>query len=332
MRTKAPDAATLDLLVSAAAAAPSLHNTQPWRYRFDPDTVAIEVRADTARALPQTDPAGRALHISVGAALFNLRVAVAHTGREPVVRLLPHPADPGLLASVRMAGQPSDDDHDGRRGRELYDALWRRHSSRHPFSGRQVPPAVTAELVDAALAEGARLRLPGPAETVRILQLTAEAERRGASDPGRAAESRDWVREGATDGLPTAALGPQDAEGHLPVRDFTALRPAPRPPAEAFETHPAIAVLGTRHDRRADWLRAGLALEHVLLVATAHGVRTSLLHQAVEWPDLRWALRDVHEGIVHVHMLIRFGYGPQGASTPRRPVVEVLDLPPARDD
>jgi hypothetical protein len=323
MRTTALDAATLEQLIAAAVAAPSMHNTQPWRYRLDPHTSTVEVRAATERALRHADPFGRALHVSVGSAVFNLRVAVAHFGWEPVVRLLPRPAEPDLLAAVRLAGpRPGGAHH----RRDLYDAVWRRHSSRFPFSGRQVPSDVLAEIVEAARAEGARLALPGPEETARILRLTAEAEARGTTDPARKAESRAWLREGKPDGLPTSVLGPQDAAGRLPVRDFSALRPLNHQPTAAFEREPVIAVLSTVHDSRADWLRAGQALEHALLVATSHRVRTSLLHQAVEWTDLRWELRDPHAKPEHVHMLIRLGYGPEGPATPRLPTEDVLDV------
>lgn len=323
MTTTALDAATLEKLISAAVAAPSVHNTQPWRYRLDPVTSTIEVRAATERALRQIDPVGRALHVSIGAALFNLRVAVTHFGWEPVVQLLPRPAEPGLLASVRLAGPlAGGEPHRA----DLYDAVWRRHSSRFPFSGYPLPPELLAEIMEAARAEGGRLHFPGPTETRRILQLTAEAERRGATDPARREESRGWVREGAHDGLPGIALGPQDATGHLPVRDFSALRPVSQQPSAAFERHPVIAVLSTPRDRRADWLRSGQALEHALLVATSHGIRASLLHQAIEWPDLRWALRDPRGRAESPQMLIRLGYGPEGPATPRRPAQDVTEI------
>ncbi|WP_406864100.1 hypothetical protein ABZO31_28160 [Streptomyces sp. HUAS MG47] len=72
----------------------------------------------------------------------------------------------------------------------------------------------------------------------------------------------------------------------MPMRDFGAV-PALRRPALPFERHVPLGLLWTSRDRRKDWLRAGEALRYVLLTATVHGVRTSLLHQAVEWPDLR---------------------------------------------
>jgi hypothetical protein len=74
-------------LLAAAVAAPSQHNTQPWRFRVRRYARVIELYADPARALPHSDPADRAIHIACGAALLNLRLAAAAAGREPVVML-----------------------------------------------------------------------------------------------------------------------------------------------------------------------------------------------------------------------------------------------------
>ncbi|MGW6268402.1 MULTISPECIES: Acg family FMN-binding oxidoreductase [unclassified Streptomyces] len=322
MKSPTLDDTTLEALVAAAVAAPSIHNTQPWCFRLDPDTVTLEIRAAAARGLRHTDPTGRALHLSVGCALFNLRLAVAHSGREPVFRLLPRPDEPDLLAAVRLGGRLR-----ATSPRRLYDAVWRRHSSRLPFSDRPLPPEVWAELRDAAHAEGALLSFPARDATDCLLRITREAEHRNTADPDRAAESRSWVLgPHLTDlGMPPEALGRQDFRELLPMRDFGAHRHPAALSARPFEKRPTVAVLSTGHDRRADWLRAGQALERVLLVATAHGLRASLLHQALEWPDLRLRLLPpVSARRGWAQMVIRLGYGPQGPATPRRPARRVL--------
>ncbi|KUL23650.1 Acg family FMN-binding oxidoreductase [Streptomyces regalis] len=315
MPTREIDATALETLLAAAVAAPSIHNTQPWRFGMDPATRSIEVRADRRRALPLADPEQRARHLSVGAALFNLRVAVAHLGWESVVRLLPDPAHADLLATVqltRAAGDPPD-------YQWLYPAIERRHTSRMPFTGRPVPEPVVAEMVAAAQAEGARLHVPGIAGTRRLLRLTAAVEARNQASPARTAETRTWITAPAAStpyGIPFTALGPQDTAGRMPMRDFTGPLPVLRLPALRFERHAQLALLWTAHDRPENWLRAGQGLERVLLTATEYGLRTSMLHQAMEWPDLRDAAR-LRQRRCCPQLLIRFGYGPEGGRTPR---------------
>ncbi|GGZ20476.1 Acg family FMN-binding oxidoreductase [Streptomyces poonensis] len=316
MQTREVDATALQALLAAAVAAPSIHNTQPWRFGLDPDSRSIEVRADRRRRLPLADPDLRAQYLSVGAAVFNLRVAAEHLGWDPVVRLLPAADDPDLLATVRLAGPAADArlplSH-------LYEAVERRHTSRMPFTGRPVPDPVVTEMIGSARAEGAHLDVPDIIGTRRLLRLTQAAEARNAVHPARAAEARTWITAPGTDasyGIPFTALGPRDASGRMPVRDFTGRLPAPHLPALRFERHAQLALLWTSHDRREDWLRAGQALERVLLTATRSGVRTSMLHQAMEWPDLRAATAGSRRRCCP-QLLIRFGYGPEGGRMPR---------------
>ncbi|MFF0166970.1 Acg family FMN-binding oxidoreductase [Streptomyces prasinus] len=324
MQTRELDAAAVHTLLAAAVAAPSIHNTQPWRFGLDPDSGMVQVRADRRRQLPRADPLRRAQHMSVGAAVFNLRVAAEHLGWDPVVRLRPAVDDPDLLATVQLSC-PAADRHLSLSG--LYDAVERRHTSRMPFTGRPVPDPVVTEMIGAARAEGAHLDVPDIMGTRRLLHLTEAAETRNAADPAGTGEMRAWVTspgERAPYGIPLNALGPRDASGRMPVRDFTGVLPVPRLPAVRFERHAQVALLWTSHDRPEDWLRAGQALERVLLTATRYGVRTSMLHQAMEWPDLRVAMAGTRRRC-SPHLLIRFGYGSSsgGGRTPRasaRPV------------
>jgi hypothetical protein len=78
--------------VTAATRAPSLHNTQPWRFRRR--TNGIDLLADPTRRLPVADPTGWAMRIACGAALFNLRTALTANGLTHTVRLRPDPANP----------------------------------------------------------------------------------------------------------------------------------------------------------------------------------------------------------------------------------------------
>jgi len=316
-----PPAQRIAEWVRAATMAPSMHNTQPWKFRILRGRQAIEVCADPARMLRHGDPHGRAVHVACGAALFNLRIAVAAGGREPVTRLLPAKAEPLLLATVRLGGRhrPSEDE------RDLRAAIPSRHTNRRPFSSRPVPPGVLAELVQAARLEGATLDLPGHSETRRLLGVAADAETDLLADPGYRAELAQWAGgQREADGIPGGAAGPRDPRGHTPVRDFLAGAPAGY---EWFEDAPQLAVLTTQGNTREDWLRAGQALQRVLLTATLRGIAASPLTQPLETRDA-WLVRDPAAGTGWPQLILRIGYGLPAPASPRRPVGDVLEDPP----
>lgn len=87
-------------MVALAVRAPSLHNAQPWRFALRHG--ALELHADRTRQLPATDPDGRQLVVSCGAALFGARLAVRALGRVPQVELISDPLRSDLLARLTL--------------------------------------------------------------------------------------------------------------------------------------------------------------------------------------------------------------------------------------
>ena len=309
----------IDVLLAAAVAAPSMHNTQPWR--FEVNGHVIDVFLDGSRALPAEDPSGRAMRIAAGAATFNLRCAAASMGYDTWLGLTPSAAEPDLVA--RIVVQPSDTPE-----QELGDLaaeIPRRHTSRTPVQDSSLSQGARMSLVEAALKENAELTwLPEPA-TARLLELVLETDLREIGDWHRSAERAHWVgRQRAGDGIPSTALGPRSESYPGVVRDL-ATAPQDRARTTAvFEQHPAIAVLSTERDEPADQLTAGLALERVLLTATREGVAASFLNQVLEFDDLRRAVQRTTGKPGFAHMVIRFGRGHAAATTPRRPVADFV--------
>src|SRR6476620_5016915 len=137
--------------LEAAAAAPSIHNSQPWRFRLQDR--GVDVLADRTRRLDVIDPGGRELLISVGAAVFNLRTAIAARGRLPVLARRPDGPDDDCVARITIGPQVTVTPT----VRRLDDAIPRRHTNRHPFLDTPVPTHDLDELADAVRAEGASL-------------------------------------------------------------------------------------------------------------------------------------------------------------------------------
>ena len=322
----APPRRVIDELVRAAAAAPSLHNTQPWRFRVRGGGSVIELLADPARMLPAADPDGRTAHVACGAALFNLRVAAAVAGLRPDVRLLPDRGRPLLLAEVRLAA--------ARQAatpwqRDLHAAILRRQTNREPYSTRPVPPDTRTELAEAASAEAAILHFLDRGEALRVRRLAADAELCLLADPAYRAEVARWVGGGRdSDGIPDSALGPTSPEGGQPVRRFVPGHPAPVR-YERFEENPQLAVLSVRAGGARNWLAAGQALQRVWLTATSRGISCCPLTQPLETAE-GWLVRDPRSATEQPQMILRIGYGPPiPPGAPRRAVSDVMDWPQA---
>ncbi|WP_405059968.1 hypothetical protein OG474_45570 [Kribbella sp. NBC_01505] len=309
----------IDVLLRAAVAAPSMHNTQPWR--FEINGTVIDVFLDGSRALPAEDPTGRAMRIAAGAAVFNLRCAAAHLGFGSGFGLAPDPLEPDLVARIVLEdGQQLDPSL-----KQLYQQVVRRHTSRLP--ARPAPPAADSRigLMQAAIAEGAELTWLQKTDAARLTGMTLDVDLREVGDWKRTAERSKWIGgERAVDGVPSSVLGPRPAGYTAPVRDL-GVRPADRSrPRAAFEADAALAVLSTDHDRPVDQLMAGIALEHVLLAATRDGLTASFFNQPLEFDDLRADVQHLTGKPGFAHMVIRFAHTTQHATSPRRPLADVV--------
>jgi nitroreductase len=302
-------------VITAAAAAPSLHNSQPWRFLLVGDELWISAAID--RTLWVADPSARALYMSCGAALFNARVASRVLGCDVNVRRLPHPEYSFDVLAVLRAEPGAEATPDEL---ALYESIFRRNTNRRPFDDNQIPASVRAELAEAAAAEHGRLRLLNEADARRVLALAAAAGRDLAADAEHETELRRWVGVNRQEGIPAEALPPQPTRQPSPVRDIdwlAATAEIPRPSA-TFEEIPQLAVLATNEDEPEDWLRAGEALQHVLLAATRRGVSASFLYQLVERDDMHEADEPRWPWPEHRQMVIRLGYGTQPVPVPRR--------------
>ena len=185
-------AAQLRTAAVDAVRAPSLHNTQPWRLRLRDG--GIEVLADPARRLPATDPSGWGVRIACGAALFNLRIALAVAGIPARVRLRPDPAEPDLLARLvpDLPRRPTPAEQ------TLYGAIPRRFSNRLPFWPDPVPADARWRLGEAARAEQCWLELLiGVSAVSAFGEIARSAHRVLERDPAYRAERREGGCAGA---------------------------------------------------------------------------------------------------------------------------------------
>ena len=315
----------LHLASAAGVRAPSLHNRQPWLFRLAGG--AIEILADPSRIVPLVDHDGWATRIACGAATFNARLALAAAGHPASVRLHPEPGVIARLSSFRppahvspsnSASPPAHASEPTSADLELYDAIPRRHSHRGPFWPDPVPAPIRVRLIEAARDEGGWLDLlVGTTAVTGFAEIARSADRvllRDSAYQQALASMRDAVPVGA--GAPLAE--PHDL---LPQRLFN---DRPRPDGRDYEPEPLIGILGSPGDRAVDQIKAGQALQKVLLSAVAAGLDTSMISQPIEVPAAREQLRRALGRTGFPQIVVRFGYGTPGLPTPRREPAEVI--------
>ncbi|MGW5055043.1 Acg family FMN-binding oxidoreductase [Actinokineospora sp. NPDC004072] len=330
MTAAKPDHGTVRAVLALAGRAPSVHNTQPWRWVVGAESVHL--MADWDRWLRATDPDGRDLLVSCGAALHHLRTAFAGMGFATRVHRLPNPADPVHLAAVEPRAATASDEQVA-----LAAAIGRRRTDRRRFSSWPVP-AAHLDLFAARAAEEGVLAVPiaGARERSRLASAFTRAAAHQERVEGYGTELGLWSGRGRTaaDGVPrTAAPSRPMAHDGLPMRAFSA-GSLTAPTANDQEVDAgALLVLATAGDDPLSRLRAGEAASAVLLEATGLGLATCPLSQPLELPETRAAIRDgVLDGAAVPQLVLRIGWAPAAApplpSTPRRPVEDILSRLP----
>ncbi|MFC9472907.1 Acg family FMN-binding oxidoreductase [Nocardia sp. NPDC055002] len=316
-----PSITTCRDALELAVRAPSVHNTQPWRWRIQRGRV--DLFADFGRQVPATDPLARALVVSCGAALHHLEVAFAMLGWQAEIDRLPDPDRPDHLAKVRFTPRPPSD-----RDIRLAAAIHLRQSDRRRYPGVPVPARDLRAVSRCAARFGAAARHVPDSMLSQLAAPMRRAAARHATDTNYLAELDQWSGcHGEPNGVPARNAPAARSSDELPVRVFAEAE------LSEYTDEPDSAhwlVVCTPHDNRVSQLRAGQATSAILLQATYLGLATSLQSEPLGMLDLRDQIRTtVLQECAYPHVMIRVGVMPHAAApleaTPRRPVTEVIE-------
>jgi nitroreductase len=315
-------------VLAEAGLAPSVHNSQPWRFRIEAHR--IELLADTARRLPITDPDDRELRLACGAALFNIRLGLLHRGVDPQVAIHPEPQGNGI--AVIRSGGPT---RIGAEDEALYRAIRHRRTNRRPFLDQPVAASERHALVRAAEAEHCWLKVIGDRHSQADLpRLLLAAHRTQLGNPRWVEEFTEWISRSPADreGVTLASSGPvPEPQDIWVLRDFGRGHAPVRRPGKDFESEPLIAVVTSYFDDPFAQVQAGQALQRVLLSATTLGLSASFLSQLVEVAEARTEVRRLLGGGLFPQAVLRIGYGSPVPPVPRRAVEDCLLGEPEAD-
>jgi len=325
MTVTMPDAEIIRDAVTLACHAPSLHNSQPWRWIAERAT--LHLWADPYRLVRATDQAGRELTLSCGAVLDHLRVAMAAAGWDSATERCPDPNQPDHLATLQFRPMEAVTEAHQR----LAAAILRRHTDRLPFGAPGRWTALQSALQRAVVPYEVMLDVVADDARPMLAEASRLTETLRRYDTSYQDELRWWTSPFASDErVPQNALVSSSEAARVDVA--RAFPPGDETQHRVTVEHDQskILVLSTHHDDRLEVLRCGEALSAVLLECTMAGMATCTLTHMTELAPSRDIIRQAIGQTGLPQVLLRVGRSPavdqHVPRTPRRPVTEVLEF------
>lgn len=322
MNAHFPDTITLRTVLTLATRAPSIHNTQPWRWRVG--TTSLDMYSEPQMQLRSTDPDGRDLIISCGVALHHCVVALAAMGWHAKVHRFPDRDDSRHMATIEV--QQHIPDH---ADIALAAAIPRRRTDRRAYSSWPVAGGDIAQMAARTARCGVKLRQVDAVD--RMKAIVAQAVWDHTSNDEYLRELTAWSgRYGSVAGVPARNAPPSEPDAPIPGRLFAGPSLAQPPDASPADDSAAILALGTDKDDRLARLRAGEATSVVVLTATAMGLACCPITEPLEIETTRDEVcADVFGASGFPQMLLRVGWAPVNADplppTPRRELSDVVE-------
>lgn len=308
----------------AAGFAPSVHNTQPWRWLVTGDT--LDLYADRGRQLALADPRGRLLLLSCGAALHHARVALAAEGWAATVTPLPTTSDADHIARL-VLGQRIGVATEAMR---TFQAVRMRHTDRRPVTDLAVPLEAVAAIRAAVEAEGTHLHVLRNDQVTELAVTSARADALAALDPALRAEMEYWASgtQPTGTGMPDTVIPSQSPHTDVRLRDFG--HPGTLAVGAGGDRAATYVVIFGKEDTAAGWLRGGQAMSAAWLTATERGVAVLPFSAVVEAPATRALLRQLLAELGHPYLVLRLGMAdpdqPGPPHTPRLTVTQTVEI------
>jgi nitroreductase len=318
-----------DVLAGAATAAaryaPSILNTQPWRWRVRPDR--LELFIEPRRHLPVTDPDGRLLILSCGTLLHHASAALAAQGWSARVVRTPSMSTTGPLAVLhgfeQVAITPA--------ARQQEQAMRTRHTDRRPVSDRPI----TSPVIRTITASAPGLQILTREQVLDLAAAVSKADTMLGQDPLARDELNYWTSRTMTDGLGLAPEVLPDRPAHTTVAGRRFGHAGTLPAGVGHDRAASYALLYGDSDDPAGWLKAGEALSTIWLAATAMDVSVLPLSDVVAVPGTREALRRMLKPFDHPYLALRLGIADPATGapprTPRLPTAQLVEVLPPND-
>jgi hypothetical protein len=310
-------------LVRYATLAPNGHNTQPWKFAIQENT--IQIHPDYSRRLPIVDPHDRELWISLGCALENLVIASQTVGYESE---FVYPSSEADYIEVKLQdGQTPNPT-------PLFDAISERQNTRSLYDGQPLPAADLELIQSMRLESGLSTRLlTGSAQIEAALEYVKAGDQHQYGNQAFIDELVAWLRFNKAelfetlDGLYSRCSGNPEVPrwlGRMFVTTGSAGQQA-QTDEKSLRSSSGLLVIVSEQDDKQAWINTGRVYERLALILTTMNVKSALMNQPIEVPELRSEFQSyLNVGTAYPQFMLRFGYADPMPRSLRRPVEQVM--------
>lgn len=314
---------TFEQLVHHASLAPSGHNTQPWQFQQQHDSIIIT--PDYRRALPVVDPDNRELFISLGCAAENLRIAALDAGYQADLTI----DDAHNTLHIHLTERPPEP-------QPLLAYLAKRQTNRAPYQSQALTPEHLAALQNIPLPDGIHQHFyeNGSAPFQHLSEYICAGNTRQMQNPAFKAELKHWLRynkkhqDRTRDGISYAVFGAPNVPRLIAKAIMSLMMNANtqnRADRRKIATSAGLMLITVAHNTVPQWICAGQTLQRLLLTATAHDIAHAYLNQPCEERDLAAQMAEQLGLRAEIPvLLLRLGYGTAQAYSLRCSLQDII--------
>lgn len=296
----------IKFILGYAILAPSTHNSQPWLFKIDDSSCKIFY--NTKLKIPEADPLGRDLYISLGCMLENLAVAANYFG---IFKEIKYVLNNDLVAEVLFKENvPKNQDLE-----YLLDTIPERVNARGLFEVKSVPDSISSEILSLNKNGNIKIHFVTDKEKIKKLSsLTAEGLRFAYKKASFRKEMSGWMQNSLSskkEGLPGYSLRvPFILSFIIPtlVRFFDISPLLAKLNYKSMASVPFICIFSSQENGPRIWLEIGRLAERCMLQINSQGIRTSIFVASIEMGDLYQQVQEVVHNDLIPQFLFCAGY------------------------
>lgn len=300
--------------VSKAILSPSGHNTQPWKFHIDDDTITVS--PDFSRALKFTDPGNRELFISLGCVIESIFIVAASCGYKANITVEKY--------CHKISFTPTDKHYDV----VLAQAIEHRTTNRTAFSSKRL----SIDIINSLSSFGTSFFDTQSREFAKICEYVVMSNNIQLNNTQFKQELKQWMRysdiEARTtgDGLSFDALGVPS----IPVflrKSATAIgmnaTVQNRTDRKKLDNTSHLVIFTSGNDT-ASLIDCGRRLMRFLLTAESLDVACAYMNQPCEVHTVAEMMQHDLNLSLAPQLLLRVGYASPTSHSHRRPLISFL--------